>query len=285
MCRLYAILASEPTKAECGLVRAQNALLAQSRSDSCGVAHPDGWGVAYYANTQPIVERQSARAAEDLRFTETAMSIYARVVVAHVRRASVGLTSERNVHPFTHGSWSFAHNGTITAFERIEPWMKRQTSADLLPFRRGETDSERAFYWILSELRRMTTRSGSSTVAGETVGASLRRCILRLVERCEDSGASTPPGLNFVLTDGRQLVASRWNRPLFWVLRTERGRCEVCETCHCKRCQEIPQVDHGSPYTAVVIASEPITRERWNRVPEGHVLAVDQRMRVELLEI
>ncbi len=32
---------------------AQNALLAQSQSDSSGVAHPDGGGIAYYPNTQP----------------------------------------------------------------------------------------------------------------------------------------------------------------------------------------------------------------------------------------
>ncbi len=34
MCRLYAMHANEPTRVECGLVIAQNALMTQSQSDS-----------------------------------------------------------------------------------------------------------------------------------------------------------------------------------------------------------------------------------------------------------
>src|SRR6476620_10098238 len=39
MCRHYAFRANEPTKVECTLVRAQNALLAQSRADRRGKTH------------------------------------------------------------------------------------------------------------------------------------------------------------------------------------------------------------------------------------------------------
>src|SRR5919108_629070 len=46
MCRLYALRANEPTRVECSLVRAQNALMAQSRGDREGLIHGDGWGVA-----------------------------------------------------------------------------------------------------------------------------------------------------------------------------------------------------------------------------------------------
>ncbi len=50
MCRLYALRANEPTRVECSLVRAQNALMAQSRADREGVMHGHGWGVADYAD-------------------------------------------------------------------------------------------------------------------------------------------------------------------------------------------------------------------------------------------
>ena len=46
MCRLYGFHATEPTKVECSLVHAQNALMSQSRVDSQGLSHGHGWGVA-----------------------------------------------------------------------------------------------------------------------------------------------------------------------------------------------------------------------------------------------
>ncbi len=54
MCRLYAMHANEPTRVECGLVKAQNALMAQSKSDMKGYAHGHGWGVADYNNGLPL---------------------------------------------------------------------------------------------------------------------------------------------------------------------------------------------------------------------------------------
>jgi len=48
MCRLYGFYATEPTKVECTLVHAQNALIAQSLSDLSGYDHAHGWGVATF---------------------------------------------------------------------------------------------------------------------------------------------------------------------------------------------------------------------------------------------
>ena len=57
MCRLYGFRANEPTKVECSLVHAQNALLSQSVMDARGVPNADGWGIGYYDNSLPHVER------------------------------------------------------------------------------------------------------------------------------------------------------------------------------------------------------------------------------------
>ena len=45
MCRLYAMRANEPTRVECSLVHAQNALMQQSQLDAEGLVHGHGWGV------------------------------------------------------------------------------------------------------------------------------------------------------------------------------------------------------------------------------------------------
>ncbi|MDJ0637868.1 MAG: class II glutamine amidotransferase, partial [Paracoccaceae bacterium] len=88
MCRLYAMRANEPTQVECGLVRAQNALMAQSRGDSEGLMHGHGWGVADYPDGVPVVEKQTWAAFEGEHFTKAAARVYAHTVVAHVRRAT-----------------------------------------------------------------------------------------------------------------------------------------------------------------------------------------------------
>lgn len=72
---------------------------------------------------------------------------------------------------------------------------------------------------------------------------------------------------DFLLSDGRHMVASRWGHTLFWTFRRGITDCAVCGTPHCPAADET--------YRAVVIASEPITDdEDWTELPEGSVLGV-----------
>ena len=59
MCRLYAMRSNEPTRVECSLVNAQNALMRQSRGDREGLVHGHGWGVADYRDGLPLIEKQT----------------------------------------------------------------------------------------------------------------------------------------------------------------------------------------------------------------------------------
>ena len=74
--------------------------------------------------------------------------------------------------------------------------------------------------------------------------------------------------LNFLLTDGQSLIASRWNNTLYWVEREGVHDCEICG---------IPHVDHEPDvaYRAVVVASEPISHEDWRELAQGEILTVD----------
>ena len=111
MCRLYGFHATEPTRLECSLVRAQNALIAQSIKDREGLTHGHGWGVAEHPNGVPFVEKQAWAAYDGEHFQKTAARLYSRMAIAHVRRATVGPPGLENTHPFVHGVWLFAHNG------------------------------------------------------------------------------------------------------------------------------------------------------------------------------
>jgi DNA-binding Lrp family transcriptional regulator len=77
------------------------------------------------------------------------------IVVAHVRDASVGAIDPRNTHPFQHGRWLFAHNGTVARFRRVAG-VRRAIEAEIAPAYRallsGTTDSERCFYLFLTLL-------------------------------------------------------------------------------------------------------------------------------------
>jgi len=272
MCRLYGFRASEPTKVECTLVRAQNALVTQSRSDATGRTHGDGWGIGYYRDGVGRVERRVAAAFEDLHFSVTAERVYSRTVVAHVRKATQGRNALENTHPFQHGRWMFAHNGTLTAFDRVRPELERGCDADLLAARRGQTDSELVFYWLLSRMR-------GAGIPLEEPGLELPRLVelVRGATRELDTldaaaGAEQPARLNFILTDGEVLVASRWRHPLSWVARMGIHDCEICG---------IPHIQHGesADYRAVVVASEPISHEAWLELPEGGALSVDGALR------
>ncbi len=119
MCRLYGFHATEPTRLECSLVRAQNALMAQSIKDREGLTHGHGWGVAEHPNGLPFVEKQAWAAYHGEQFKKTAARLYSRMAIAHVRRATVGPPGLENTHPFVHGVWLFAHNGTVPDFDRV----------------------------------------------------------------------------------------------------------------------------------------------------------------------
>lgn len=276
MCRLYGFMANEETKVECTLVHSQNALLMQSESDYLGRAHADGWGLAFYHDEFPELERRANPAYEDLHFSSTAERVYAEAVVAHVRLATVGTPSELNCHPFVFGKWAFAHNGTVSAFTQLKQELEDETDPVLQSSRVGETDSEQLFFWLLSRMRIAgldLSRCSSADNVAEVVASSLRE----LASRCRKAGAIEAK-LNILLTNGQMMIATRWNNDLFTVLREGIHDCEICG---------IPHVHHDDSheYRAVVIASEKLSEEPWAEVPNYSVVAIDKSIIVDMKDI
>lgn len=264
MCRLYGFRATEPTKVECTLVHAQNALMVQSRRDREGLTHGHGWGVATYEDHHPRVERQAWAAFHGEHFERAAARIRSQTVLAHVRRATVGLPAMENTHPFTWGPWAFAHNGTIPKF----PGMRDRILTAITPQRgaliKGETDSEHVFHLL------MTMHEQAPSLPLIEI---VRRGVQQVISWCAEMGTADKVALNLLLTDGERLAGSRWGRTLYY---TEREAVHDCEICG------FPHVDHtpGHDYRALVVASEAISHETWREVPEQSVYCVTPEMRL-----
>lgn len=267
MCRLYAMHANEPTKVECGLVKAQNALMAQSKGDMQGNAHGHGWGVADYPDGVPMIEKQVWAAFHGEHFTRKAARVYAKTVVAHVRHATVGGTGIENTHPFHHGRWIFAHNGTVPNFDQL----RFRFLENMDPLHRtqvhGTTDSEHIFRYLLSLFLRHPERGLMGVV---------RVGLAQIVAWSAEVDPDAPVGLNIVLTDGNHMVGSRLNRSLYYLLRDHVFDCPICGE---------PHVHHNpkSAYQAIEIASEAVTyAEDWYEVPNATVFRVGEDYRLDM---
>ncbi len=259
MCRLYGFRANERTKIECSLVRAQNALMEQSRMDLEGLIHGHGWGVAEHPDGLPFVEKQTWAAYHGEHFKKTAARVYSKTAIAHVRRATVGPPGIENTHPFVHGIWLFAHNGTVPNFDRV----RDRLIEELAPLHRteihGSTDSEHVFRYLMTLWEQEPARPLMDT---------LRIGLEQVIAWSREIDADREISLNVLWSNGEHMVGSRLNRTLWYLERDGVVLCEICGQSHV----------HHKPkqhYRAVEIASEPITRERWLQVPNGTVFAVD----------
>lgn len=274
MCRMLAVHSTEPFAAADLLLAGPHSLVEQSRLDRAGDHHRDGWGIGWYDHAGPRVARSIAPAGDDARFAETADRAVGRIVLAHVRDASVGVIREENCHPFVYGPWMFCHNGTLEGFDRLQPSFERETLPELQSARRGDTDSEALFLWLLSNV----AREGFTILPGDGRSPArdridvdglygiVRESLRRLAGWAAAAQVDPPTGLNLLLTDGRILVAARRGRTLSW--------------------RTLPSA--GGVRPTVVVASEPTddaphdTLHGWREIEDRSILTVDAAGRVSL---
>jgi glutamine amidotransferase len=260
-----------PSMVHRSLVAADNALCTQSQR------HPDGWGVAYYVDGAPHVMKSASTALDDHLFHRLSGIVSSNTVVAHVRKATVGANSVLNSHPFQHGRWVLAHNGTIAGFDEVRPSLIREIAPHLRGFILGDTDSEVVFFLLLTMLQK--TRPLSNQFGVEEVMEAMKHAVARIREVCDGRGGATSAILTLLVTDGTTLVATRNGRDLYY--STYKTRCADRDTCssfapECEAPSTTGFVNH------FILSSEPLGGENiWLEVPEGQVVGVDWRMKVQ----
>lgn len=147
--------------------------------------HPDGWGIAVHSADWQV-ERSTTCADACARFAAVADRA-ASLVIAHVRKATVGPVSLANTHPFVRGRFAFAHNGTLDT-------RPLAIAADHAAAITGDTDSERLFAYLLTCLDGGSLARGAASLAG--LGSA-----------------------SFLLSDGTHLYAHRLGRALYTLHR------------------------------------------------------------------
>src|SRR5712692_2173255 len=214
MCRLFGFRSNTAAWVHRSLLTEKNSLRTQS------IEHPDGWGIAYYlAGKFPEVAHGVGPAHSDPEFERVSNLLSSHAVVAHVRSASVGRVHLSNAHPFTYQNWSFAHNGTLTNFSSHQQRLESAIDSEFLPLLRSETDSERCFLLFLTELKQRS-RLRAPPVAD--VARALAR-ITELVARITDEPGGKPSSMNFLVTDGTLMAATRRRKTLFFSARAVEG--------------------------------------------------------------
>jgi len=257
VCELLAISARFPTTIHLSLDE-----LARHGGDTG--PHRDGWGVAYLQDGDALVLREpDAASASRLLACAKHTTLRSTTVVAHIRRATQGPRMLRNTQPFTRELGGrlhvFAHNGMLPGIEDDARFSTHR-------FRRiGDTDSEHAFCALLDRLAPLWEHGVPSldarVAALGAFAASLR---------------SLGPA-NFLYTDGDAVFAHGHRRKDDSGELRPPGLRFVCRTCSAHADGAVLAgvgLEHGDEQQVAVIASVPLSDERWDTIGEGELVVL-----------
>lgn len=197
-------------------------------------------------------------AYRDKHFSALVKGIKSSLVIAHLREAKHGEVSFNNTHPFYSQGWVFAHNGSMDNFREIE---KEIEGVDF----ESETDSERYFYLILKHIRQQ---------------GSVKQGIRSAIRWLEDNGIEG--GKNFLMSNGEQLYAYRYGRELSYLVRKVPFAIENYPAGSGNGAKPVVVPTNAK---VVMIASEALTRESWQEIPEGYMVTVDESLNITIEQV
>jgi predicted glutamine amidotransferase len=91
------------------------------------------------------------------------------------------------------------------------------------------------------------------------------------------SGSKIRSRLIFFATNHQVFLASRQGGGLFCLERDRASVCTVCGESH-------TVMTVGERYRCVLLATEPLTGEKWTEIPENQVVLVDPDLAVTMAE-
>jgi len=258
MCRLFGFRSAASERVHDALVLERNSLRQQS------LEHPDGWGIASWQEGGfPQVARGLGAAHLDPEFERVSSAVQARTVLAHLRLASVGSVKLDNAHPFTHGRWAFAHNGTLHAFDRHRAAIEALIAPAYRTFR-GDTDSERCFALFLTRIASRVEPAGFPSL--HDIQWALATTVDEVARITDvDVGTGKRSAMNFLVTDGDLLAAIRRDRTLYFAAESGEG------------VPLLKRPGSGTRVYALEVASEELQGpDVWHEVPQDGVIGIDR---------
>jgi len=241
MCQLLGMNANTPT----------DVMFSFTGLATRAVEHKDGFGIAFFEDrgVRLFVDHHSAGESPVAELVKR-YPIKSDNVIAHIRKATQGRVALENTHPFVRELWGrywvFAHNGDLKDFSP-------RLHAAFKPV--GDTDSERAFCWLMQEL----AKAHAGVPGVEELSSTLRELLPQLAAHGT---------LNALLSNGQALWAHATTN-LWWLERRHPFRAA-------KLADEDLSVDFAaltSPSDRiVVVATEPLTTgEKWSPFVAGEL--------------
>ena len=256
MCELLGLSSSLPATLNLSLAR-----LAEHGGPPTSIR--DGWGVAWYegADIRLIKDAGAADTSDWLRFIGQ-HDLRSTIVMAHIRKATMGAPSYRNAQPFVRElagrMHSFAHNGWLPGILEA-PGFRSSRFAPV-----GETDSEQAFCALLDRLATIWREPH------DIPPLEHRRAVVTAFGR--DMRALGPA--NFLYADGDALFA-HGDRRKSAVTGTVRAPGLVFLQPHCSSTSGAIIANGvsvtGMDQVMTLVASVPLTAEPWQAMAEGEV--------------
>lgn len=204
--------------------------------------HCDGWGIATIDHDDE--KAQLVRAAEmahtSSQFDAAIKDANSDGGLLHLRWATAGLpVSENNSHPFIYKDFSFIHNGAIYPPDVLDSYINPDFSWMIT----GQTDSERYFYLLMTEIKE------HGFVAG------VQRAVAIIKEHADFSSINA-----MIMNEDLFIVIAEYDperRPTF-------GEPDYYDL-HFRK-------DAGG----VVVASTGWPHDGWTQLPNHHMLIVDR---------
>ncbi|KLT73845.1 glutamine amidotransferase [Neisseria arctica] len=222
--------------------------LTDHHADGFGIGFFEGKGVRLFHDDKPSAH---SPVADLIR----AYQIKSENVVAHIRKATQGQTSLANTHPFMREIWGeywlFAHNGHLKNFYPEAGEYYRPV---------GNTDSERAFCYILEQLRQRFRHKPDEETLFETIAS--------LTHEIRNHGL-----FNFVVSNGEFMMAHASTLLHYIVRKAPFGEAKLLD--------DDVAIDFSAVTTpndkVAVIATLPLTvNEHWTQLAENELVMFRQ---------
>lgn len=207
MARLVGFIANRPDLCNRFAAYERDVLTARNKE---GV--PWGWGVGFAQSGDVLLKRRPLDEHPELSIADMIADVRADLLVAQIRRASVGALRSANTHPFRYRHWLFADTGTVSGFGQLRHRLYESLPRFLQRAVRGDTDSELLFHLFLSFLHD-AGRLDSLVVPAEECCAALDSSLALLDRMGADEGLPASQ-LNILVANHDYLVAARRGRPM-----------------------------------------------------------------------
>ncbi|KAJ6621695.1 nucleophile aminohydrolase [Mycena sp. CBHHK59/15] len=294
MCRFVIYKGTSPVQLSHLLTRPCHSIINQAfdsrlRLDRRRPMNGDGFGVGWYDSvydeelgSQPCIFTSVTPAWNNINLTRLAEKIKSPLVFGHVRATTAGSLSLDNCHPFVHGKLMFMHNGGIAQWHLIKRRLQNDLTDVAFHVVQGNTDSEWAFALFLSKLPDPDAR----TFTPEILRRAMLDTISSLNSFAEAAGVTEPSLMNFCVTDGEAVIATRYissdkdEAASLW-FSSGTTFSEDAEGGHYK----MSKADKRE--NIIMIASEPLTFERadWMEIKTNTLVVISPKMNLLMIPI